>query len=214
MSHTLVALMQDRPGVLHRAAGLFRRRGFNIESLAVGRSETAGVSRITLVVDAVDVEPVVEQLHRLVEVLKVTDVTGHPAVERESILVKVRASVASRAAIIAVVDAFEARTSDVGTDTMIVELSDTPANVESFVSVLRPFGIQEIMRSGRIAMTRGAHTRQARANVATSGAGNVGGRTRPQLAPTDGMNWPAALPSDVPGRTPNHQPTAQADGVS
>lgn len=161
MSHTLVALLQDRPGVLHRAISLFRRRGFNIESLAVGHSETPGVSRLTVVVEADDVEQVVKQLYRLVEVLKVSDVTNEPTVERETVLVKVHAPAANRAAVVAVVDAFGARTTDVGVSTMIVELTGAPATIESFVDVLRPFGIKEMIRSGRIAMVRGARTHRA-----------------------------------------------------
>ena len=89
--HTIVALMQDRPGVLNRAVSLFRRRGFNIESLAVGHSETPGISRMTLVVEAEDVEQVTKQLYRLIEVLKVSDVTNDPTVEREMVLVKIHA---------------------------------------------------------------------------------------------------------------------------
>jgi acetolactate synthase I/III small subunit len=179
MHHTLVALMQDRPGVLHRAVSLFRRRGFNIESLAVGRSETPGVSRMTLVVEAEEVEQVVRQLYQLVEVLEVTDVTSQPTVERETVLVKVHAPAVSRAPILAVVEAFDARTADVGTTTMIIEMTATPAKVDNFIAVLRPFGIKEMMRGGTIAMTRGMqrhHVRRARGAGAPSGYSFSGGR--------------------------------------
>ncbi|HXY29412.1 MAG TPA: acetolactate synthase small subunit [Gemmatimonadaceae bacterium] len=156
MAHTLLVLMEDHPGVLHRAVSLFRRRGYNIESLAVGRSETPGVSRMTVVVESENVEQVAKQLYRLIEVLKVTDVTNEPTVERETALVKVHAPAASRAAVVASVRAFEARTIDVGLTTMIVEITGAPEKVDSFIEVLRPFGVKEMTRSGRIAMTRGA----------------------------------------------------------
>jgi len=197
MSHTLVTLMQDRPGVLHRAVSLFRRRGFNIESLAVGHSETPGVSRMTLVVEAEDVEQVVKQLYRLIEVLKVTDVTNQPTVERESVLVKVHAPAASRAPILAVVEAFDARTADVGTATMIIEMTGAPSKVDDFLAVLRPFGIKEMMRGGTIAMTRGIpqqrQRRRLRAAAAASTYSYAGSYSTP---------------------TPDDPPTAQADGVA
>lgn len=200
MSHTLVALMQDRPGVLHRAVSLFRRRGFNIESLAVGHSETPGVSRMTLVVDAEDVEQVVKQLYRLVEVLKVSDVTGQPTVERETVLVKLHAPAAARAAIVAVVNAFDAKAADVGATTMIVEMTGTPAKVDNFVDVLRPFGVKEMMRSGRIAMVRGAQVHRAAAgSAAAAGNGGHGGRAAELVA--EGAAWADS-------------PTSQADGTT
>lgn len=159
--HTLVALLQDRPGVLSRAVNLFRRRGFNIESLAVGHSETPGVSRMTLVVEAADVEQVVKQLYRLIEVLKVSDVTHDPTVEREMALMKVHAPSASRAEIISLAGVFDAKIVDVGATTMIIEMSGAPSKVENFIDVLRPYGIKEMMRTGRIAMVRGARTHAA-----------------------------------------------------
>ena len=154
--HSLVALMQNRPGVLHRAVSLFRRRGYNIESLAVGQSETRGVSRMSLVVDAEDVEQVVKQLYRLVEVLKVTDVTNERVVERETALVKVCAPATVRHAIVGTAAACGATILDVGTSTMVIEIAGAPDDVERFLAAIRPFGIQEMMRTGRIAMTRGA----------------------------------------------------------
>ncbi|HEU4328392.1 MAG TPA: acetolactate synthase small subunit [Roseiflexaceae bacterium] len=154
--HTIVALMQDRPGVLNRAISLFRRRGFNIESLAVGHTETPNVSRMTLVVESDNVEQVVKQLYRLVEVLKVSDVTEDPTVEREMVLVKIHAPSPARAEIVAMTNVFGAKIVDVGTTTMIIEMTGTPSKVENFVDVIRPFGIKEMMRTGRIAMVRGA----------------------------------------------------------
>jgi acetolactate synthase-1/3 small subunit len=172
--HTIVALMQDRPGVLNRAVSLFRRRGFNIESLAVGHSETPGISRMTLVVESEDVEQVTKQLYRLIEVLKVSDVTNDPTVEREMVLVKIHAPAASRPEVVALTSVFDAKIVDVGYNTMIIEMTGTPSKVENFVEVIRPFGVKEMMRTGRIAMVRGAHTHQASpADAADNGNGHV-----------------------------------------
>ena len=172
--HTIVALMQDRPGVLNRAVSLFRRRGFNIESLAVGHSETPGISRMTLVVESEDVEQVTKQLYRLIEVLKVSDVTNDPTVEREMVLVKIHAPAASRPEVVALSSVFDAKIVDVGFNTMIIEMTGTPSKVENFVEVIRPFGVKEMMRTGRIAMVRGTHTHQASpADVADHGNGHA-----------------------------------------
>ena len=209
MKHTLVTLMQDRPGVLNRAVSLFRRRGFNIESLAVGHSETPGVSRMTLVVEADDVEQVVKQLYRLIEVLKVSDVTNEPTVERETALMKIHAPSASRAAVLAVAKAFDAKVVDVGMTTMMVEMTGTPAKVENFIDVVRPFGIKEMMRSGRIAMVRGAQTLRApSATQATDPAATLGGSRR------DGSG---AAPRVAPGLEQVAGPapfSSQADGIT
>ncbi|NJK78630.1 MAG: acetolactate synthase small subunit [Chloroflexaceae bacterium] len=159
--HTLVALMQDRPGVLTRAVSMFRRRGFNIESLAVGHTETPGVSRMTLVVESETVEQVVKQLYRLIEVLKVSDVTFDPTVEREMALVKVHATSTTRSEIVSLAQIFDAKIVDVGTSSLIVEMTGAPGKVENFLEVIRPFGIKEMMRTGRIAMVRGSRTHQA-----------------------------------------------------
>ena len=170
--HTIVALVQDRPGVLNRAVSLFRRRGFNIESLAVGHSETAGISRLTLVVEAEEVEQVTKQLYRLIEVLKVSDVTHDPTVEREMVLVKIHAPSASLPEVVALTGVFDAKIVDVGYNTMIIEMTGTPSKVENFIEVIRPFGVKEMMRTGRIAMVRGAHTHQAPAEAAENGNGH------------------------------------------
>lgn len=153
--HTVVALVQDHPGVLSRVAGLFRRRGFNIESLAVGHSETPGVSRMTLVVEAENVEQVVKQLYRLIEVLKVTDLSGEAAVEREMALVKVHAPAAQRGEVIALANVFGAKVVDVSASVMVIEMTGAPSKVENFLEMVRPFGIKEMMRTGRIVMSRG-----------------------------------------------------------
>ena len=155
MAHTLVALVQDHPGVLHRVVSLFRRRGYNIESLTVGPSETPEVSRMTLVVDAENVEQVTKQLNRLIEVLKVQDVTDERTVERETVLVKVQAPATNRAGLISLTGSHGAKVVDVGASTLVFELTDTPDQVAGFVDLLRPLGIKEMIRSGRIAMVRG-----------------------------------------------------------
>jgi acetolactate synthase-1/3 small subunit len=160
MKHTLVALMQDRPGVLNRVASLFRRRGFNIESLTVGQTETPGISRMTIVVDSSDtsVEQVSKQLYRLIEVLKVSDVTADPNVARELVMIKVHAPSARRAEISSLADVFEAKIVDVAHDSLMLELTAGPDKVENFIELVRPFGIREMVRTGRIAMVRGSHT--------------------------------------------------------
>ena len=163
MKHTLVALMQDHPGVLNRVVSLVRRRNFNIDSLTVGHSETPGISRMTLVVDAADVEQIIKQLYRLIEVLKVSDVTHDPVVEREIALVKLHVNRPSRAELVALASVFDAKVIDVGPTSMIVEITGSPEDVERFVDLVRPFGIKEMMRTGRIAMVRGPHTHRAAA---------------------------------------------------
>ncbi len=153
--HTLIALLQDRPGVLHRTVTLLRRRGFNIASLAVGRSEVPGISRMTLVVDASDATQVVSQLDRLVEVIGVTDVTNEAAVQRETALAKIVASPSRLAQLVDIVAEHGARVLHVGDDEMIVEITDTPERVELFIAFIRPEGLAELMRTGRLAMMRG-----------------------------------------------------------
>ena len=165
MQHTIVALMQDHPGVLHRVVSLFRRRAYNIESLTVGRTETPGVSRMTIVTDGNDVEQVTKQLYRLIEVLKVSDVTHDPIVEREIALIKVHAPKSARAELVALATIFEAKTVDVGPSSMIIEVTGEPTLVDRFLEVVRPFGIKEMMRTGRIAMIRGSQAHQAALEV-------------------------------------------------
>jgi acetolactate synthase I/III small subunit len=159
MIHTLLILMQDHPGALQRTITLFRRRAFNLHSVAVGPSETPGVSRMTVRVEADNVEQVVKQLYRVIEVLKVTDLTEEPAVHREIALIKIHVPVGTRAEAIALAGVFGAKVLDVGTRSMVFELAAYPAKVENFVEVLRPFGIKEMVRSGRIAMLRGTQVR-------------------------------------------------------
>jgi acetolactate synthase-1/3 small subunit len=153
--------MQDHPGVLHRVVSLFRRRAYNIDSLTVGKTETPGVSRMTIVTSGNDVEQVTKQLYRLIEVLKVSDVTNDATVDREIALIKVHAPKTARAELVALCTIFEAKTVDVGPNSMIVEVTGEPSQVDRFLEAVRPFGIKEMMRTGRIAMIRGSQSHQA-----------------------------------------------------
>ena len=154
--HTLIALMEDKPGVLNRVSNLFRRRNYNIRSLAVGHSETPDISRMTVVVDGDNrvVEQVVKQLGKLINVTEVLDVTDRPAVIRELALVKVKTGPGKRSEIIELAQVFRGRIVDVGPDSMTVEITGAEDRVNSLVSLLRPYGIEELARTGRVAMVR------------------------------------------------------------
>jgi acetolactate synthase-1/3 small subunit len=156
--HTLVALVEDKPGVLNRMASLFRRRGFNIESIAVGHSELPHLSRVTIVVDGAttQVEQVRKQLDKVIDVVKVSDITGDDIVTRELALIKVKATSATRSEVMQIVDIFRANIVDVASDSVTIEVTGDQDKIDSLYSLLRGFGIKEIARTGRIAMTRGA----------------------------------------------------------
>ncbi len=155
--HTLVALVTDRPGVLNRMASLFRRRGFNIESIAVGHSEVPNMSRVTIVVDgtSTSVEQVRKQLDKVIDVVKVTDLTGDNIIARELALIKVKTSGDTRSEIIEIVDIFRANIVDVSMDSVTVEVTGDEQKINSLMNLLHNFGIKEIVRTGRIALTRG-----------------------------------------------------------
>jgi acetolactate synthase-1/3 small subunit len=155
--HTLVALVEDRPGVLTRVASMFRRRGFNIASLAVGKSEHPGLSRMTFVVtgDEDTVSQVTKQLDKLIEVIRVSDITGEEIVARELALVKVKAAPASRGEIIQIVNLFRAKIVDVGTQSMVIEVTGEEDKINALHNLLQPFGILEMLRTGVVAMERG-----------------------------------------------------------
>mgnify|MGYP001085339946 CR=1 FL=1 len=157
MDRTLVAWVEDKPGVLNRVASLFRRRAFNIESLTVGHTQEPGVSRMTIVVDGerTDTEKVVQNLYKLVNVIRVDDVTESPAVMRDLALIKVDASNGTRSEVMQIVETFRARVVDVGLETLTVEVTGTEEKINGLVEVLRPFGVEEMVRTGRVAMTRG-----------------------------------------------------------
>jgi acetolactate synthase I/III small subunit len=154
-NHTLVVLLRDKPGVLNRTVSMFRRRGYNIASLTVGHAERSGISRMTLVVESEDVEQVAKQLYRLVDVLKVEDVTDAPTVEREMLLIRLKASGSARAEIAALAQVFDCKIVDVDHSMMMLEMTGTPAKVDNFIDVVKPFGIAEMMRTGKITMVRG-----------------------------------------------------------
>ncbi|HUU65042.1 MAG TPA: acetolactate synthase small subunit [Dehalococcoidales bacterium] len=158
MKHTLVALVEDKPGVLTRMASLFRRRGFNIESIAVGHSELPDLSRMTIVVSgsANILEQVRKQLSKVVDVVKVVDVTGDNITARELALIKVRATSSTRSEIIEIADIFRANIVDVASDSLTIEITGDEDKVDSLLNLLRGFGIKEIARTGRIAMLRGS----------------------------------------------------------
>ncbi len=155
--HTLTALVQDKPGVLNRVASMFRRRGFNISSLAVGRSEIPNLSRMTFVVAGDDetVEQVTKQLHKLIDVVRVSDLSEEDVVAREMALIKVRTTVQSRSEVIQIVDIFRANILDVASDSLIIEVTGDEDKIDSLYELLKPYGIKEMMRTGRVAMTRG-----------------------------------------------------------
>jgi len=155
--HTLVALVEDKPGVLNRMASLFRRRGFNIESITVGHSELPHLSRMTIVVDGPTtmVEQVRKQLDKVVDVLKVSDITEEDIITRELALIKVNATSSTRSEIIQIVDIFRANIVNVAPNSVTIEVTGDEDKISSLLNLLRSFGIKEITRTGRIAMTRG-----------------------------------------------------------
>ena len=157
MKHTLVALVEDRPGVLNRVTSLIRRRSFNIDSIAVGHSEVAGLSRMTIVVDGATtaVEQVRKQLDKLIEVVKVTDITEGRIVARELALIKVHTTSATRSEIMQIVDVFRAKIVDVSPNSMMIEATGDEEKIDSLYGLLKKFGIKELARTGRIALSRG-----------------------------------------------------------
>ncbi len=161
MKHTIIAWMEDKPGVLSRVAGLFRRRNFNIESLTVGHSETPGISRMTFVVDGDDrqIHQVQAQLFKLINVTAIEDVTDEPTVIRELALIKVRATSANRAEIIQLVDIYRANIVDVDVDSLIIQIAGSEERIDSLVKLLDNFGILEMVRTGQVAMVRGGNTK-------------------------------------------------------
>ena len=155
--HIITAMVSDKPGVLNRVASLFRRRGFNIESIAVGASEVPDVSRMTIVVDGATtlIEQVRKQLDKVIDVIKVSDITGGSTITRELALIKVKSNPGTRSEIMQIVDIFRAKIVDVAIDSLTVEVTGDEAKVISLYNLLKGFGIKEISRTGVIGMTRG-----------------------------------------------------------
>ena len=154
---TIAALVQDRPGVLARIAGLFRRRGFNIASLAVGRSEKPGLSRMTFVVEGPEevVRQVAAQLDRLIDVVEVHDITEQNIVWRELALIKVRANAGKRGEILELANIFRVNVIDIGVESLTMEISGGRQKIDSLIELLRKFGLEEVIRTGRVATLRG-----------------------------------------------------------
>ena len=157
MRRTIAALVENKPGVLARVAGLFRRRGFNIESLAVGVTERKDISRMTIVVSGDDktLEQVTKQLNKLIDVIKVSDLSEN-SVERELALIKVTATPQTRGEIIEIANIFRGRIVDVARDSLIIEITGDEEKINAFIDLMRQFGIKEVSRTGKIAMQRGS----------------------------------------------------------
>ncbi len=157
MKHTLSVLVENRPGVLTRVAGLFARRGYNIDSLAVGMTEDPDISRMTIVVEGDEyvIAQVTKQLNKLIDIIKVLDITGEAYVERELILIRVNASPEVRGEIMQIVDIFRARIVDIGKDSLIIETTGDLGKIHAIISSMQPFGILEVVRTGKVAMVRG-----------------------------------------------------------
>lgn len=158
MSHVLSLLVEDKPGLLTRVAGLFARRGFNIESLAVGKSEVVGLSRITVVVDVEELplEQVTKQLNKLINVIKIVELDYSQSVQREHMLIKVRVDNTSRSQVLEAVTLFRASVVDVSTDALVIEVTGDTGKTNALLRVLEPYGIKEISQSGLLAIGRGS----------------------------------------------------------
>ena len=158
--HTFVVYVEDKPGVLNRVASLFRRRAFNIESLTVGHAEVPGASRMTIVVrtDAIGARRLEANLYKLVNVLRVHDITTGPAIFRELAMIKVASNADTRTHVMQLVDVFRARVVDVAPDSVVIETTGTEDKIDGLLEVLRPYGIIELVRTGRVGMTRGARS--------------------------------------------------------
>jgi len=159
--HTFTVYVEDIPGVLNRVASLFRRRNFNIQSLAVGHSETPGVSRMTIVVqtDPGGAQRIQAHLYKLIHVVRVEDITDRPSVVRDLALIKVSADAASRPSILQLAEVFGARVVDVAPESLVIEMAGSEAKIDGLLDVLRPHGVLEMVRTGRVAMARGVGSR-------------------------------------------------------
>ncbi|MFM7139398.1 MAG: acetolactate synthase small subunit [Actinomycetes bacterium] len=162
--HTLSVLVEDQPGVLARTASLFARRGFNIESLAVGPTETNGVSRMTIVVNVAEspLEQVTKQLNKLVNVLKIVELDNTAAVQRELLLVKVKADAQNRSSILETVSLFRAKVVDVSSDAITIEATGNHDKIQALLKVLEEYGVKELVQSGMVAIGRGAKSASER----------------------------------------------------
>jgi len=164
MKHTLSVMVENKPGALTRVTSMFARRGYNIESLAVGPTERDDVSRITLRVDCAQhsLEQIEKQMHKLVNVLRVQELAPGESVERELALLKVAAPASKRTELMALADVFGARVADLGPDAIVFELTGSPEELDSFQELVRPHGLQELVRTGRIGLTRATRAQRSR----------------------------------------------------
>ena len=170
-AHTLSVLVEDQPGVLNRVVSLLRRRSFNIDSITVGHSEQPGMSRMTLVVRGEDneVEQATKQLYKLLEVVKVSDLPDAEAITREMVMVKVAAKGQSRSEVLQLAQVYGARVLDATPNTLMIEATGDEFQIDSFLTMMRVFGIREMVRSGKIAMSRTSAATRSRADVSTNG---------------------------------------------
>ncbi|MDR1237831.1 MAG: acetolactate synthase small subunit [Propionibacteriaceae bacterium] len=167
-THTLSVLVQNQPGVLARIAGLFARRGYNIESLAVGITEDPELSRITILVNVeteLILEQIVKQLNKLIEVLKIVELEEAAAVQRELVLIKVKSGPTTRGQIIEIVNLFRGKTVDVHNDSMTIEATGSPDKLAALLQLLRPYGVRELVQSGMVALGRGSKSLADRAKI-------------------------------------------------
>jgi acetolactate synthase-1/3 small subunit len=162
MHHTLSVLVEDKPGVLARVSSLLARRGFNIHSLAVGPSHEDGLSKMTIVVDAPELEQVKKQLHKLVNVVKITELDPEQALEREVMLVRVSAAPGRRSEVLEIASIFKGVAIDVGHNSICFQVMGEPAKINDFLDLVRPYGIVDLVKSGRIALARDAKSKGSR----------------------------------------------------
>jgi acetolactate synthase I/III small subunit len=188
MLHTFAVYVENKPGVLNRVASLFRRRAYNIESLTVGHTEKPGVSRMTIVVDTDEfgARRLEAHLYKLVNVLLVEDITASPSVDRDLAMIKVSATADNRSQVLQLAHVFRARVVDVSTESVIVEITGAEDKIDGLLEVLRPYGILEMVRTGRVAMARGAKT--ASAAVAGSGV-NTGALYADEYSQPDDVSY-------------------------
>lgn len=168
MKHTLVAWMRDKPGVLNRVAGMLRRRNFNIDSLQVGHSETPGISRMTFVVDGNVhmVDQVIKQMRKIIDVARVEDISEKPSVLREMALLRVHTTPETRSEIVQMVNIYRGEIVDVAIDSMVVQIVGSEERVDSLIDLMDNFGIDEMVRTGRVALVRGTSERKTRRGTA------------------------------------------------
>lgn len=189
MKHTLVAWMRDKPGVLNRVAGLLRRRNFNIDSLQVSHSETPGISRMTFVVDGDErmVDQVVKQLQKIVDVTRVEEITDRPTVLRELALVRVHTTPDTRGEIMQFAEVYRAQIVDVAMDSMVIQVVGSEEKVDSVIELLSNFGIEEMVRTGRVAISRGSTPKTEKRSTAVWKAQATNGTSRAAREKTSGV---------------------------